>query len=224
MQASRWIAVWMAAGAFGIAGMSAGCSGDTTGPGATASSTTTTTGEGGSGTGGDGAGGAGGAGGSGAGGSGTGGDGGAGAGGAGGSGTGGDGGDGGDGAGGAGGSGTGGAGGSEDQLFDFTLSGSGYVPAYNVGDTVHVAVIPVGETVATLSASDSIDMDGKFAVTGQVLGGKAYTLYWYVDMEELGSCQEDLDSVWTQDIPTVTADIKRSVAPNDGFGTCPPVP
>ncbi|WP_437728622.1 hypothetical protein [Sorangium sp. So ce861] len=208
----------MAAGALGIAGMSAGCGDEATGPGATASSTTTTTGEGGAGTGGDGGAGTGGDGGAGAGGSGTGGDGGDGAGGAGGSGTGGD------GAGGAGGSGTGGAGGSEDQLFNFTLSGSGYVPAYNVGDTVHVDVIPVGETVATLSASDSIDVDGKFAVTGQVIGGKAYTLYWYVDMEELGSCQEDLDSVWTQNIPAVTADIKRNVAPNDGFGTCPPVP
>ncbi|WP_438025345.1 hypothetical protein [Sorangium sp. So ce233] len=209
MQASRWIAVWMAVGALGITGTGAGCAGDDPGDGPPASSASTTSaGEGSAGstgTGGDGGSGTGGAGGTG-----TGGDGGSGTGGDGGSGTGGD-----------GGSGTGGDGGSMGQSFNLTLRGAGYVPAYDVGTDVYVEVIAAGETVATLSASDTIDDEGTFSVMGQVLGGKAYKMHWYVDLVADGECKADEDHVWTQDVPTVTADITRSVAPNTDFGTCP---
>ncbi|WP_433931042.1 hypothetical protein AB3662_43230 [Sorangium cellulosum] len=217
MQASRWIAVWMAVGALGITGTGAGCGGDESGNEPPASSaSTTSTGEGSAGS--SGTGGHGGSGMGGHGGSGAGGHGGSGTGGHGGSGTGGDGGS---GTGGDGGSGTGGDGGSMGQSFNLTLRGAGYAPAYDVGTDVYVEVIAVGETVATLSASDTIDDEGAFSVMGQVPGGKAYKMHWYVDLVADGECKEAEDHVWTQDIPTVTADITRSVAPNTDFGTCP---
>ncbi|WP_434044002.1 MULTISPECIES: hypothetical protein [Sorangium] len=211
----------MALGALGITG--AGCAGGEVADEPSASSTsTTTTGEGGTssagtgGAGGTGTGGAGGTGTGGAGGTGTGGAGGTGTGGAGGTGTGGAGGTG----TGGGGSGAGGNGGSMGQSYDFTLRGTGYVPAYDVGTDVYVEIIAAGETVATLSASDTLEDDGTFSVTGQVLGGRAYKMHWYVDLVPDGECTPE-DHVWTQDIPTVTADVTRTVAPNTAFGACP---
>ncbi|WP_437553859.1 hypothetical protein WME97_19600 [Sorangium sp. So ce367] len=223
MQASRWIAVWMAMGALVIAGTGAGCGADdATGEATTSSSTTTTTGEGSTsntgtgGAGGEGAGGAGGAGTGGSGGAGTGGSGGAGTGGAGGTGTGGE------GAGGSGGAGTGGSGGTSGESFNFTLRGTGYVPAYTAGDMVYVAVVAAGDAAPALSASDAIEADGTFSVTGQIPGDKAYKMHWYVDLSQNGTCDAaPTDHVWTQDIPTVTADITRSVVPNSAFGDCP---
>ncbi|WP_437916803.1 hypothetical protein WME73_20220 [Sorangium sp. So ce302] len=221
MQASRWIAVWMAMGALVIAGTGAGCGGDdATGDATTSSSTTTTTtGEGSTssvgtgGAGGEGAGGSGGAGTGGTGGAGTGGAGGTGTGGAGGTGTGGA---------GAGGSGGAGAGGTSGESFNFTLRGTGYVPAYTAGDMVYVAVVAAGDAAPALSASDAIEADGTFSVTGQIPGDKAYKMHWYVDLSQNGTCDAaPTDHVWTQDIPTVTADITRSVVPNSAFGDCP---
>ncbi|WP_437733240.1 hypothetical protein [Sorangium sp. So ce1335] len=218
MQATRWIAVWMAVGALGLTG--AGCGGDdppaswtsTTSTGEGSTSSAGTGGDGGSGTGGDGGSGAGGNGGSG-----TGGDGGSGTGGSGGSGAGGSGGS---GAGGDGGSGAGGSGGSMGQSYNFTLRGTGYVPAYDAGTDVYVEIIAAGETVAALSESDTLEEDGTFSVTGQVLGGRAYKMHWYVDLVPDGECTPE-DHVWTQDIPIVTADVTRTVAPNTAFGACP---
>lgn len=216
MQASRWIAVWMAMGALVIAGTGVGCGGDdATGDETTSSSTTTTTagegstssagtgGSGGAGTGGSGGAETGGAGGTGTGGAGTGGSGGA-------------------GTGGAGAGGSGGAGGTSGESFNFTLRGTGYVPAYTTGDMVYVAVVAAGEAAPALSASDAIEADGTFTVTGQIPGDKAYKMHWYVDLSQNGTCDAaPTDHVWTQDIPTVTADITRSVVPNSAFGDCP---
>ncbi|AGP36863.1 hypothetical protein [Sorangium cellulosum] len=243
MQASRWFVVWMAVGAFGMAGTAVGCS--DTGDNTSASPTSTTTGSGGAGgtgsggaggtgsggaggtgsggAGGTGSGGAGGTGSGGAGGTGSGGAGGTGSGGAGGTGSGGAGGTGSGGAGGtgSGGSGTGGAGGAVDQHFTLSVYGAGYVPAYDAGTTVYVDVVAVDETEAILSASDTIAANGTFSVTGQLLGGKAYTMHWYVDLDTNGICRNEDDHVWTQDIPVVTADVKRDVGPSTAFGTCP---
>ncbi|WP_437803201.1 hypothetical protein [Sorangium sp. So ce693] len=219
MQASRWIAVWMAMGAFVIAGTGAGCGADdATGDATTSSSTTTTTAGEGS-TSSAGTGGEGGAGTGGSGGAETGGAGGTGTGGAGGAGTGGEGGA---GVGGAGAGGSGGAGGTSSESFNFTLRGTGYVPAYTAGDMIYVAVVAAGEAAPALSASDAIEADGTFTVTGQIPGDKAYKMHWYVDLSQNGTCDAaPTDHVWTQDIPTVTADITRSVVPNSAFGDCP---
>ncbi|WP_437603384.1 hypothetical protein WMF28_17440 [Sorangium sp. So ce590] len=230
MQASRWIAVWIAVGALGIAGAGAGCGGDDgVKNDATTSATATTTGEGsasstgtggaqGTGAGGStsaGTGGAGGGGGTGGagGGGGTGGAGGGG-------GTGGAGGGGGTGGAGGGG-GTGGAGGTMDPLFDFSLRGARYT-GYEDGDRVYVDLYAAGATEATLHASDAIGPDGTFSVfvTGKVPGGKAYTIYWYVDSYRNGECDATED-VWKMDIPTVTANIERSVQGNTNFAECP---
>ncbi|WP_437994066.1 hypothetical protein [Sorangium sp. So ce145] len=228
MQASRWIAVWMAMGALAIAGTGAGCGGDEApGDATTSSSTTTTTTTGEGSTSSAGTGGAGGEGAGGSGGAGTGGSGGAGTGGAGGTGTGGEGtgGEGGAGAGGSGGAGaggSGGAGGTSGESFNFTLRGTGYVPAYTAGDMVYVVVVAAGDAAPALSASDAIEADGTFSVTGQIPGDKAYKMHWYVDLSQNGTCDAaPTDHVWTQDIPTVTADITRGVVPNSAFGDCP---
>ncbi|MDC0681803.1 hypothetical protein [Sorangium atrum] len=211
MQASRWIAVWMAMGAFVIAGTGAGCGDDETTGGATTSSSTTTTTTGDGSTSSAGTGGSGGAGTGGSGGAGTGGSGGTGTGGSGGAET-----------GGAGAGGSGGAGGTSAESFNFTLRGTGYVPAYTAGDMVYVAVVAAGDAAPALSASDAIEADGTFTVTGQIPGDKAYKMHWYVDLSQNGTCDAaPTDHVWTQDIPTVTADITRSVVPNSAFGDCP---
>ncbi|WP_437616124.1 hypothetical protein WMF20_20510 [Sorangium sp. So ce834] len=226
MQASRWIAVWIAVGALGVAGAGAGCGGDSAQNDATTSATATTTGEGstsstgtggaqGTGAGGSTSAGTGGGGGT----SGTGGGGGTGGTGSGG-GTGGAG-DGGGTGGAGGGGGTGGAGGTMDPLFDFSLRGTRYT-GYEDGDRVYVDLYAAGATEATLHASDAIGPDGTFSVfvTGKVPGGKAYTIYWYVDSHRNGECDATED-VWKMDIPTVTANIERSVQGNTNFAECP---
>ncbi|WP_437581023.1 hypothetical protein [Sorangium sp. So ce887] len=213
MHASRWIAVWMALGVFGSAGTGVGCGDGDTSSGTTYdSTTTTTTGEGStSSSSSGGTGGAGGTGTGGAGGTGTGGAGGTGTGGAGGTGT-----------GGAGGEGTGGSGGMMDPMFAFTLNGINYTGVTYASKTVYVTLSSADETTAALDESVAIADDGTFTITGHVLGGRPYTMRWYVDVNDNGVCDAvPNDRVWMEDIPAVAADVIRSVEPNTDFSACP---
>lgn len=106
------------------------------------------------------------------------------------------------------------------QRFAFTMHGTSYTAFTN--RLVYVTAVASGETIPALAESATISDEGAFTVTGQVLGGQSYTLYWYVDLNDNGMCDAfPADRAWVGDIPTVTTDVTSNVQFNTDFGTCP---
>ena len=129
------------------------------------------------------------------------------------------GGSGGTGMGGSGGTGMGGSGGMMGQNFGFTLSGTTYNP--HVGSMLYVSAVAAGESAVTQIGTTTVASNGTFTVTGQLLGDKAYTVGWYVDINGNEACDPaPNDHVWTEDIPTVTAAVTLTVQHNVNFGAC----
>ena len=121
--------------------------------------------------------------------------------------------------GGSGGTGMGGSGGMMGQNFGFTLSGTTYNP--HVGSMLYVSAVAAGESAVTQIGTTTVASNGTFTVTGQLLGDKAYTVGWYVDINGNEACDPaPNDHVWTEDIPTVTAAVTLTVQHNVNFGAC----